>query len=120
MGPTGTPSSLERKLMFTHEHKHVLALFRSLRFWAWCGVVLVPALGTIAYRAWTAFEWTPILLGLFLALGIAVLAVQSVARGRVITNTGIFIRRSEPIRFWISMIGLGAMYALLIVAILRM
>jgi integral membrane sensor domain MASE1 len=105
--------------MFLDEHEHVLALFRSLRFWVWWGIALVPALGAVVYRAWTDFAAAPVFVGLILAVGISVAAVQSVVRGRAITNRGIFLRRSEPIRFWGSIVLLVVIYGLVVLAILK-
>lgn len=119
MSAPDTQPSLERKLMFVDEHEHVLAVFRSLRFWVWCGIGLVPALGAVVYRAWTSFAAVPVCGGLVLASGICVLAVQSVVRGRAVTNKGIFLRRSEPVRFWGSMLLLVVMYGLAILGILK-
>ena|SRR5829696_2034838 len=119
MTPAGTPSSLERQVMFTDEHKHALALFRSLRFWLWCGVASVPAVGAIVYRAWSSFVGFPVWLGLVIAVGICVAVLQSLFRGRVITNTGIYVRRSEPVRFWGMIVFLIAMYGLVIWGILK-
>jgi hypothetical protein len=119
MRPVDTPSSLERQLMFTDEHKHVLILVRSLRFWVWCGVASVPAFGAVVYRAWSSFVGVPVLVGLVIAVGICVAVLQSLFRGRAITNTGIYVRRSEPVRFWGVIVFLVAMYVVMIWAILK-
>ena len=119
MRPAGTPSSVERQVMFTDEHKHVLVLFRSLRFWGWCGVASVPAIGAVVYRAWSSFVGVSVLVGLVIAAGICVVTLQSLFRGRVITNTGIYVRRSEPVRFWGVIVFLVAMYGLVIWGILK-
>ena len=105
--------------MFLDEHERVLALFRSLRFWVLCGIALIPALGAVIYRAWTSFAAGPVFVGLILAVGIAVAAVQSVVRGRAITNRGIFLRRSEPVRFWASIVLMVAMYTMVVLGILK-
>ena len=119
MRPVDTPSSLERKAMFTDEHKHVLVLFRSLRFWVWCGVASVPAVGAVVYRAWSSFVSVSVFVGLVIAIGLSVAALQSLFRGHAITNTGIYLRRSEPVRFWGSILVLIAMYGLMVWVILR-
>jgi len=106
--------------MVLHEHEHVLGLFRSLRFWAWCGIALVPALAAAAYRTWTSFALTPILVGLTLTVGISVVIVQSLLRGRAITNRGVFLRCSEPVRFWSSIIVLAVMYCLAVVGVVKL
>jgi hypothetical protein len=119
MSAPNAPSSPERKLTFLDEHERVIVLFRSFRFWRWCGIALVPALVAVVYRAWTSFAVGPVVVGLVLASTICVAAVQSVLRGRAITNTGIFLRRSEPVRFWGAIGLLVAMYGLAILGILK-
>ena len=112
------PSSSERKLAFAKEHWHVLALFRSWQFWIWCAVALVPACGAAVFRALTSFAAGPVFGGLILALGVTMIIVQSVARGRSITNKGIFLRDAEPVRFWAS-VGMSViLYGLAVLGIL--
>jgi hypothetical protein len=111
---------LERKLAFINEHKHVLALYRSWRFWVWWSVASIPAVGAVLYRAWSsAFPGFPVWVGLIIGMGFCVGGLQSVFRGHVITNTGIYVRRAEPVRFWGSIAFFAAMYGVAIFAILK-
>jgi hypothetical protein len=113
------PFSLERKSRFLDEHKHVVALFRSPGFWGWCVVASLPALCAAAYRSWISFSAGPVLGGVLLAFAFCVVGVQSLARGRVITNRGIFVRSSEPVGFWLSFAATGLVYCVAVLAILK-
>jgi hypothetical protein len=119
MSTRETPSSLERKSRFLDEHKHVLALFRSPGFWGCCAVASLPALCAAAYRSWMSFSPCPVIGGVLLAFAFCVVGVQSLARGRAITNRGIFMRSSEPVGFWLSLAATALAYCLAVLAILR-
>jgi hypothetical protein len=119
MSAPHTPSSPDPMPVSVDEHKHVLKLFRSSTFWGWCAVASFPAVGAGIYRACTSFAIGPVAGGLVIAVCICVLGVQSLLRGRIISNKGIFLRRSEPVRFWLSMALLLALYTLALIGILR-
>lgn len=119
MSTRETPSSLERKSRFLGEHRHILTLFRSPGFWGWCIAASLPALCAAAYRSWIAFSAGPVIGGVLLAFAFCVLGVQCLARGRVITNRGIFLRSSEPVGFWLSLVVVALVYGVAILAILK-
>jgi len=119
MSASHIPSSRDRKLLFANEHQPVLRLFRSSSFWTWLGVATLPAIGASIYRGCTSFAFGPVVGGLVIAVCICVLGVQSLVRGRIISNTGVFLRYSEPVRFWLSILLLLALYGLAIIGILK-
>jgi hypothetical protein len=108
-----------RKWLLVHDHKQALALFRSFRFWRWFAVAWLPAAGAVGYRAWTDFAATPVFGGGFMSLGVTAILVQSLMRRMVISNVGVFLRESEPVRFWLSNILLAFLYCFVVVGILR-
>lgn len=114
-----TPTSLQRKIRFLDEHQSVLVLFRWPWFWVWCVVACLPALGAAGYRAFVSFAVGPIVGGTLLAFAFCAIGVQSLFRGRVVTNRGIFVRSSEPIGFWFSLATTILMYCAAILAILK-
>jgi hypothetical protein len=57
--------------------------------------------------------------GVFLSAGVTAILVQSLLRGRVNSNTGVFLRESEPLRFWINIILLVFGYGIVVIGILR-
>jgi hypothetical protein len=119
MSTRETPSSLERKSRFLGEHKHALALFRSPGFWGWCFVGSLPALCAAAYRSWIDFSAGAVIGGVLLTFAFCAVGVQSLARGRVITNRGIFLQSSEPVGFWLSLALAALVYGVAILAILK-
>jgi hypothetical protein len=48
-----------------------------------------------------------------------IIIVQSVSRGRAITNKGIFLRKDELVRFWVSIVMTVIMYGLAVLAICK-
>lgn len=112
-------SPRHRKWLLRHDHKQVLALFRSSRFWGWFALAWLPALCAIGYRTLTEFSIGPVVGGAFISAGVTAILVQSLLRRMVISNVGVFLRESEPIRFWFSNLLLVLGYCVVILGILK-
>ncbi len=112
-------SPQHRKWLLMHDHKQVLALFRTFRFWRWFAIAWLPAACAIGYRAWTDFAAAPVFGGAFLSLGVTAILVQSLLRRMVISNAGVFLRESEPVRFWLSNLLMALGYCFVVIGILR-
>jgi len=112
-------SPQNRKWLLVHDHRQVLALFRSFRFWRWFAIAWLPAACAIGYRALTDFAAVPVFGGAFVSLGFTAILVQSLLRRMVISNTGVFLRESEPARFWLSILLIALGYCFVIVGILK-
>ena len=107
------------KWRLVHDYKDAVVLYRSSRFWKWVLVAMLPAIAAIVVRASTNFSAVPIIGGTFVALGIAALLVHSFLRRGVISNFGVFLRDSDPIRYWLSIVVLLFFYVFAILGILK-
>lgn len=109
----------QRKDFLGNDYKSVLALFRTGRFWRWFTFAWLPSLVAIVYRIWTNYSAMPVVLGFFLSAGFTAGLVQSMLRRMAITNKGIYLRESEPCRYWFTIILTALAISLIIVATLK-
>ena len=107
------------KWRLVHDSKGALVLYRSFRFWKWVLIAMLPAIAAIVVRASTNYAAGPIIGGAFVALGIAALLVHSFLRRGVISNMGVFLRDSDPIPYWLSIVILLLFYVIAILGILK-
>lgn len=101
------------------DSKDALVVYRSFRFWKWVLVAMLPAIAAIVVRASTNYAAGPIIGGAFLALGITALLVHSFLRRGIISNMGVFLRDSDPIPYWLSIVFLLLFYVFSILVILK-
>lgn len=95
------------------------ALLKTKRFWQWFIIAWLPCLAAIAWRIGVDKKPGPAIIGALISAGFTIVLTQSVLAGRVSSNQGTWFRETEPVRYWISMIVLGLIYGLCIVAILQ-
>jgi hypothetical protein len=107
------------KWRLVHDHKAALALYRSSYFWKWVSIAMLPAIAAIFVRASTNFSAGPIVGGGFVGFGIAALLVHSFLRRGIISNLGVFLRDSDPIPYWLSIVFLLGFYVFAILGILK-
>ena len=112
-------SPQHRKRLLVHDHKQDVALFRTLRFWRWFAIAWLPAVGAVGYRVWTDFAAAPVFGGALISLVVTVILVQSLLTRMVVSNLGVFLRESEPVRFWLLNLLLASGYCFVVAGILR-
>ncbi|HEU5126316.1 MAG TPA: hypothetical protein VFW05_19900 [Verrucomicrobiae bacterium] len=118
LNTTGRQSPQNPKTQHVSDHKQALAILRSKRFWKWFFPVWFPAACAIAYRIWVDFSPIPVIGGTFISIFLTAALLQSLLRGRVISNVGIFRRRTAPVRFWFEIMLLGCSYCFVVIGIL--
>ena len=112
-------SSMDRSMRLLNAQQNALMLYRTGRFWGWFGLAWFPALFTTGYRAWLNFALAPVIGGAVFSAGIATILVQALLTQMVVTNRGVFLRQSEPIRFWVFNLVLFLGYCAVMVGILK-
>jgi hypothetical protein len=100
--------------------RSTLSLYRSPRFIRlWLFVYSVP-LGASFFHYISTRSVPDSFIPLLIATGFSIGLVASLLEGFTDTNTGIFLRRYEPMRYWITILILSAGTALpLFIAILK-
>ena len=97
-------------------HKDPLAVPASFRLLAgWCLLLLLPSMVICTFRIAHGARVAPLLLGFTLSAGFAYVLVASlVSRSTSTLQAGVHLRRAEPIRYWIEVTFLVAVYVLLL------
>ncbi len=111
-------SPQDRNLLLVND-KGILDLFRSDRFWIRFGLAWLPALCAVGYRSLTNYSFGPVVGGALFSAGATVIFLQFIITGMVVSNLGVFLRESEPIRFWFSIFLVILVYCTLMIWILK-
>jgi hypothetical protein len=109
----------QRKGYLEKDYKSVIALFCTGRFWGWFALAWLPSFVAIVYRTWASFAPMPVFVGAILSAGATAILVQSLLRSMTITNTGVYLQKSEPFRYWLTNILTALAIGLIIVATLK-
>lgn len=73
------------------------------RFVAWWGCCMTPAMAACAYRVWMAPPLSALTAAAVLLMSgsFSLILVCALVTGRLDTNTGLYFRKSEPMRYWL-------------------
>lgn len=109
-----------RRSHLAGDWRKTLSLYRSGRFVRfWLAVYVVP-FGAALFHYFSSGSAAESLISLLIATGFSIALVAGLLEGVTYTNTGIFLRRYEPIRYWITIAILTAGTTLpVLIAILK-
>lgn len=102
----------KRKYALLNEYRRILQIYRSRAFLVRLTLAALPVVGVGLCRILADRNFYVTSVGALIALGAATLMIQSWILGRISCTHRIFLRESEPIRYWIAQISLCAGYLL--------